>query len=85
MIHSIGTLYLPQYKYAGTNQHGTRYKAIDSKKVRVATLSIVRNSNENQMWEFMALCSSLDVPPDWRTEDSEQRMSIEIVAKKLIV
>ena len=82
MIHSTRTETQRRYEYAGTNQHGDRYKIKGRKNVRVLTLSVTFDSESSEMWQFIALCSSLDIVPTWRTVDDEQRMSIDIVAKK---
>ena len=85
MIHSIRTETQRQYEYTGTNQHGDRYKIKERKNIRVLNLSITREHNGNQMFEFMVLCSSLDIAPTWNTKNDEQHMSIDIVTKKSVM
>ena len=85
MIHSTRTETQRQYEYAGTNQHGDRYKIKERKNIRIVNLSITRDNSNNEMFEFMALCSSLDIPPTWKEIDGKQRMSIDVVAKKSVM
>ena len=85
MIHSTRTETQRQYEYTGTNQHGNRYKIKGRKDIRVLNLSVLHNDSSNTMFEFMALCASLDIPPTWATIDGRQRMSIDIVAKKSVM
>lgn len=85
MIHNIRTETQRQYGYTGTNQHGDRYKILEHKNVRILNLSVTNNNDTRHMWEFMALCSSLGVPPTWKEKNGEQRMSIDIVAKNSVM
>lgn len=85
MIHAIRTEIQRQYKYTGTNQHGDRYKIKGRKNIRVLTLSVEYDNDKEQIWGFMAMCSSLGIPPTWKEIDGKQRMSIEVVAKSSVM
>ena len=85
MIHFIKTEHKTEYERTGTNQYGDRYKIKCHKDVRILSLSVKYNSSNDEMWQLMAICSSLGVAPTWSTINDEQRMSIEVVAKKSVM
>jgi hypothetical protein len=55
------------------------------KNIRILRLSITHGNSSNEMFEFMALCSSLGIPPTWNEKDDKQQMSIEVVAASSII
>jgi hypothetical protein len=82
MTHNTRTITKREYEYAGSNQHGDRYKIKEYKSIRVLNLSVEFNSNTSDMWSLMAICHSLNVAPKWETIDGKQRMSVDVIAEK---
>ena len=81
MIWTEGEYYLPRYKYAGTNQHGDRFKRLPSKKIKVAGLSCKLNSSVDIQC-LILLSHSLDVPVHYNFED--QVSYIEVISAEAV-
>lgn len=81
MLWSTKYLYLPEYEFTGTNQHGARYKKIDSKQVSIATLEADYN-NANDLKTLVLLSHSLNVPVHYNFESS--KAWIEIISREAI-
>jgi len=54
-------LYLPQYEYASSNQHGDRFKRVRSKQFSVARMSC-KISDTDGVQKLILLSDTLDVP-----------------------
>ena len=81
MTWTEGEYHLPRYKYAGTNQHGDRFKRSPSKKIKVARLSCETNSSIDIQC-LILLSHSLDVPVHY---DFEDRMAyIEVISAEAV-
>ena len=85
MIHSTRIERQREFEYAGTNQHGDRYRIKEYKNTVVLNLFVKHSNTKEEVWELMAICSSLGVAPTWNVINDEQRMSIEVVAKKSVM
>lgn len=73
--------YLPQYEYVSTNQHGCRYRKVDSKQLSVAILS-ADCGNATDLRTLILLSHRLDVPVHY--DFDEQKAFIEVVGKEVL-
>ena len=74
-------IYVRQYEYVSTNQHGDRYKKIRNKQIPTATLSC--NTNDSQNIEILILLShTLDIPV--RYDFSEGEASIKVMGSEAV-
>lgn len=72
---------ISQYEYAGSNQHGNRYKRSESKRIATVRMSTDCN-NIADMRTLILLSHNLDVPVHYDYEDS--RAYIEVVSKEVL-
>lgn len=68
MTWTKDTIYIPQYEWTSSNQHGDRFKRKASKKLSVATLSCKTN-NAIDLTKLILLSDTLDVPVHYDFED----------------
>lgn len=68
MIWGIRYHYLPEYEYVSRNQHGSRFKRVNQKKLNVARLSCKAN-NSKDLTELILLSHCLDIPVHYDFED----------------
>lgn len=61
-------IYIPQYEWASSNQHGDRFKRKTSKQLSVATLSCKTNV-ANELRDLILLSHTLGVPVHYDFED----------------
>ena len=73
--------YIPQYEYAGTNQHGDRYKKTASKQVKVAVLT-AKYDDDTDLRTLVLMSHTLGVPVHYEYESDPQTAYIEVVAKE---
>lgn len=74
-------IYIPKYEHINSNQHGIRYKQIDSVQVCVANMSC-KLQDPNDMAKLILLSNTLNTPVRYNFD--EQRAYIELVsAEKL--
>jgi hypothetical protein len=66
---------LPRYQYAGTNQHGDRYKRVESKKIRVTRMSC-KTSDPSGLMQLVLIGHHLDVPVHYDFDDSTAYIDI---------
>jgi len=74
---------IPQYEFASSNQHGMRYKRVNSKCLSCAKLSADVN-NAYDMRQLILLSHHLSVPVHY-SFDTPQTAYIEIVSKEAVV
>ena len=83
MIWETKYIYLPEYKFTSTNQHGDRFKRKGTKKVQVARME-TDCTNILDMQYLILLSHSLNVPVHYNFNSKPQGAFIEVVAKELI-
>ncbi len=83
MQWSKRNIYLNQYKYTSTNQHGDRFKQNGQKTVSVATLETPCD-NISDMRMLILLSHHLNVPIHY-SFDKPQSAYIEVVAKESVL
>jgi hypothetical protein len=81
MIWSKTYHYLPRYEYTSTNQHGVRYKKVESKRVSVATLNAVTD-DASELQRLILLSHHLDVPV--RYDFKDHKAFIQVVGKEAL-
>ncbi len=77
MIYETGYYYAPQYKYAGVNQHGERFKKTPSKQIIVARLKCESNDVDG-LKQLVLLSDRLQVPV--RYDFEKQLVYIELMS-----
>jgi len=75
-------LYLSQYKFVSTNQHGDRFRSVKQKRVTVARLSCERTDTEG-MLKLILLSDTLDAPVRYDFK-GKQEAYIEIVSAEML-
>lgn len=78
-----GFIHVPQYEYAGTNQHGDRYKRISTKKISTSRLSTIVGEAED-IQTLIILGSQLDVPVQYDFDVEPQVAYIEVAGKEAL-
>jgi len=84
MIYETNYYYAPRFKYANRNQHGTRYKKINSKQINVVALSCER-TNTSDLEDLVVLSHTLNVPVhyDFKTNRAYIKLMSAEAVKKL--
>jgi hypothetical protein len=77
MTYNRTFIYIPKYEYTGTNQHGDRYKEIDSKQVNVVKMSTKTDDAEG-LTRLILLSDRLNVPVRYSFKD--HTASIEVMS-----
>ena len=77
MIYETGYYYARQYKYAGVNQHGERFKIAPSKQIIVARLKCESNDADG-LKQLVLLSDRLQVPVRYDFEN--QTAYIELMS-----
>ena len=73
-------IFIPKYEYTGTNQHGDRYKKIESIVLPTLTLSVdVAGATTGDLKQLILLGSSLDIAPKYDF-DEPQSISIRLLS-----
>lgn len=83
MHYDTEFIYRPQYKWANSNQHGDRFKKINTKQIRVARLSAER-TNASDLTDLILLSDHLHTPIHYNFESKPQKAYIEIIAKEAL-
>jgi len=81
MRYSKRYTYIPKYEYAGTNQHGDRYKQTGTDKVSSCAM-FADMGNVDDMRKILILSDQLDTPVTYDFDKTPQTASIEIVSKR---
>ena len=77
MIYETRYYYAPQYKYAGINQHGERFKIAPSKQITVAKLKC-KPDDADELKQLVLLSDRLRAPVRY---DFENQMAyIELMS-----
>ena len=76
-------IYVSNYKFTSTNQHGDRFKRIGSKQISVATLE-TDCTNIPDMKTLILLSDALNIPVHYDFGSEPQVAFIEVVAKEAI-
>jgi hypothetical protein len=76
-------IYIPEYKYVSTNQHGDRYEKTGCKAVSGCRMT-AQMDNKNDVQTIVILSDRLDVPITYDFQSSPQTASIEFIAKRNI-
>jgi len=53
---------VPQYKRVSCNQHGERYKFVETKKLSVAQIACNYDAPSDEMLKLVLLSHTLDIP-----------------------
>ena len=77
-------VYIPQYEYVSSNQHGMRYKNIASKQICCAKLS-ADWENAEDMRRLILLSHHLNVPVHYDFTTNPQTAFIEVAAKEALL
>ncbi len=77
-------IYLPQYEFANSNQHGMRYKQIVDKRICCAKLSADLEIADD-MKRLILLSHHLDVPVHYDFTTNPQTAYIEVAAKEALL
>ena len=79
------TLLIPQYLWTGSNQHGDRYKRINSKPIRIAELSVEAcSAHIDDLKNLILLGDHLDTPVKYEFTKPQNTISIAVVSAKLL-
>lgn len=82
MMWTKGHLYIPQYKFISSNQHGDRFKRINGKHLSVANISC-EPADAGGMKILILLSHILDVPVRYDFED-DQCAYIEVISNEAL-
>ena len=69
MTYTTEYYYAPRYEYTSTNQHGSRYKKVASKRINVVKFSCKRD-NASDLEDLVVLSHTLDVPVHYDFKDN---------------
>jgi len=77
-------IYIPKYKYRGSNQHGDSYKKIETKILTSVTLSAnVENVNTIDLKTLILLSDRLNVPVRYDFSNP-QRVYVELISAEIL-
>ena len=79
MVYSTRYLYLPQYKLASQNQHGSRFKLGGEKRLTVLLMTTTFDNAED-LASLIYISSKLHIPVQWDATSDPQTAFIEIVS-----
>ena len=74
--------YAPRYEYAGSNQHGERYKRKAAKQINVVKLSCKRD-NASDLEDLVILGHTLNVPVHY--DFTENKAFIRIMSGEAVM
>lgn len=81
LFHQPNHLFIPQYEFAYSNQHGSRYRETGGIDVPVIRVQINACSTDARGWELLSLLSYyLEEPLVYKTERDNNRVYIELCA-----
>jgi hypothetical protein len=75
--------YLYRYEYAGTNQHGARYKKLPDKRISVARLE-AETDNANDLRNLILLSDHLNLPVRYDFDSDPHRAYIEVIGREAL-